>query len=174
MSGLIEKLPVALDYDATKLCAAAGFDGQDQELLAFAATCVQELASGLKAWRVKDPAGEGGGDGFLLLAIAAETEAIFSEMFARSPSRGYLAQALATRLLTRAAATLVPELASHGCAPLVAPPMAVREALASLGVKWMEPGSMSRAWALLTPMPYRGGCEVCLLAVDCPRKTGRL
>jgi len=169
---LIDKIPVAVTCDPAELCAAAGFDDRDRELLVFAETCVKELASSLEAWRIADPGSEGGRDGFLLLAITAETGETLERIFAQSPSRGYLAQTLAARLLTRAATTLVPEIAAHGCAPLVAPPLPVREALASLGVNWIEPGSISRAWALLTPMPYRGGCEVCLLAVDCPHLRG--
>jgi len=109
----------------------------------------------------------------LLLAVQAATGERLERLFGESPSRGYLSQALAARLLTQAATLLVPEIAAHGCAPLAAPPAPVREALSSLGVRWVEPGSISRPWALLTPMPYRGGCEVCLLAVGCPRKRGR-
>jgi hypothetical protein len=170
MSALIEKIPLAPAGDAAALCAAAGFDGQDQELVAFAATCLEALASGLEAWRITDASGE---NGFLLLAVQAQAGERLERLFAASPSRGYLAQMLAASLLTQAATRLVPEIAANGCAPLVAPPAPVRDALASLGVKWIEPGSISRAWAVLTPMPTRGGCEACLLAVGCPRKRGR-
>ncbi|MBF0513455.1 MAG: hypothetical protein HQK81_05260 [Desulfovibrionaceae bacterium] len=175
MAASPEKIALVLEFDPAALCAAAGFADPGGETLAFAATCADALASGLEAWRIADPAragGPNGPDGFLLLAVAAGIEAEFSETFARSPSRGYLAQTLAAQVLTRAAAQLMPELAALGCAPFLAPSPPVREAMSSLGVDWLEPGGLSRALAALTPMPYRGGCEVCLLAGSCPRLRG--
>jgi hypothetical protein len=164
-----EPLAVRPEIDLARALAGLGFDPQGRELAGFAADMLTKLTAALSAWRIDHPDG-----GFVLLAIDEKFECELGRIFENSPTRGYLAQALASLVLGRAAGMLVPGTAAHGCSPLVAPPKPVRDALAGLGLRFTEPGGFTRALAVLTPMPYRGGCEVCLLSKDCPKKRGGL
>jgi hypothetical protein len=67
----------------------------------------------------------------------------------------------------------VPELQTGKCAPLPRPGEGILAAFEELGLTWNEEGSVNRKYAVLTPYPYTGGCEVCHLSATCPKSTAR-
>jgi len=119
----------------------------------------------LHAWRID--AGPQGS--WLLLWLDETLERAVEERFEHSPAQGFLEHALAVHCVMAAAANLVPELASHGCAPVPEPHPAVGWAVNELGLSWPERDTLCRRYSLLTRMPFAGGCEDCTLAHNCPR-----
>lgn len=119
--------------------------------------------SALHAERIDNGTGS-----WLLLWLDESVERRVEENWGRSPRQGFLEHALAVDCLMAAAAELVPEVAGHGCAPVPDPSPAVREAVTQLGLDFPEPHTLNRRYALLTALPWRGGCETCHLNANCP------
>ncbi len=119
----------------------------------------------VNAWRIE---AEDGGV-WLLLWLDETLEREVEARFAASPLFGFLEHALAVHAVMAAAALVEPALAEHGCAPVPAPHPAVAEAARRLGLSWPEKDTMNRRYALLTALPFGGGCAGCVLARDCPR-----
>lgn len=116
---------------------------------------------------------QGDRDGsWLLLWLEPEAERDMERAWAASPSRGYLLDMLAASLVMAAAESVLPELASLGCAPVPAPHPAIKGVAAELGLGWTGPGALDRRYAMVTALPFAGGCETCSLQADCPRLRG--
>ncbi|MEW5773659.1 MAG: hypothetical protein AB1916_09060 [Thermodesulfobacteriota bacterium] len=106
---------------------------------------------------------------WLLAWLDESVETEVERLWGESPRRGYLAHCLALSRLMALAADLVPEVAACGCAPVPEPSPEVEQAAADLGLAITPEHTLSRRYALLTPAPYAGGCEICFLRHDCPR-----
>lgn len=119
----------------------------------------------LNAWRVDS----GQGKTWLMLWLDQEAEDRVERTWAASPSRGFLTHALAVHCVMAAAAEVVPELAEAGCAPVSGPDPSLSAAARELGLDWPEAGTLCRRYALVTRLPYSGGCDSCALHKDCPR-----
>lgn len=124
----------------------------------------------LKAYELANPEGEGK---FLLLYLDEQAENDIEGIWQDSPTGGLLFHALAITMVMSAAQGFVPELADGKCAPLPRPGEGVLGALEALGLTWNEEGTVNRKYAVLTPYPYTGGCEVCYLSATCPKSTVR-
>ncbi len=109
---------------------------------------------------------------WLLLWLEPEAERDMERAWSGSPLRGYLLDMLAASLIMAAAQSLLPELADLGCAPVPEPHPAIKGVARELGLGWTGPGTLDRRYAMVTAMPYAGGCETCSLNEDCPRLRG--
>ncbi len=118
--------------------------------------CV-EIASGKNSW--------------LAIWLPEAIEQKVDEIWDKSPGEGFLINSLAQYMCMSAANAALPEAADSGCAPAPKPHPALSGALESLGLGQMGP-ALARRYALLTYFPFRGGCEICALAEDCPRHKG--
>lgn len=119
----------------------------------------------LHAWRID--AGTQGA--WMLLWLDQALEQAVERRFALAPAQGFLEHALAVHCVMAAAATLAPELAAHGCAPVPEGHPAITAAVHELGLSWPEHDTLCRRYALLTGLPFSGGCAGCALAERCPR-----
>ncbi|SKA69789.1 hypothetical protein SAMN02745702_01223 [Desulfobaculum bizertense DSM 18034] len=106
---------------------------------------------------------------FAWLAEAVETE--IDTLWNSSPHTAYLLHVLALDLIMNAASQLVPQIAKHGCAPVPHPHPSIEHHAKELGLHIEDGCILSRRYAMLTPMPWNGGCASCALAANCPRNT---
>lgn len=106
---------------------------------------------------------------WLLAWLDESVEIEVDRLWGPSPRRGYLAHCLALSRLMALAADQVPEVAATGCAPVPEPTPEVAQAAEELGLFITPEHTLSRRYALLTPAPYAGGCDVCFLHGNCPR-----
>lgn len=104
-------------------------------------------------------------------------EAEVDEAWAARPSEGFTLHTLALELCMTAVRHLLPQAAGlrAGCAPIPGFYPAQRGALTRYGapVSWDEGSegavapALIRRYAVLTWLPFRGGCEVCALRGGC-------
>jgi hypothetical protein len=106
---------------------------------------------------------------WLLAWLDESVEIEVERLWGQSARLGYLAHCLALSRLMALAADQVPEVAAAGCAPVPEPSAEVAQAAAELGLAITAEHTLSRRYALLTPAPFAGGCDVCFLRHDCPR-----
>lgn len=112
-------------------------------------------------------------EGFLLVYLTKGVEDAVEEAWQEAPDSGMFFHNLAITLVMSAAGSLVPEMA-EGCAPLPRPGEAVLEIFEQMDLEWNPViGSLNRQYAVYTPMPYRGGCEICMQSDTCPNSTLR-
>jgi len=111
---------------------------------------------------------------YLLVELDASVEESIDILWKERSSEGFFANALAQSLIMAAAHMHIPEIEDAGCAPAPKPTLALREALDALGVSYVDDGpALSRRFAVVTPMPFKGGCETCVLLRDCPKGLGK-
>lgn len=127
-------------------------------------------AEDLKAYKLANTEGEGS---FLLIYLDQPAEDSIEGIWQDSPTHGLLFHALAITMVMSAAQGFVPELSDGKCAPLPRPGQGVLGAFEELGLTWNQEGTINRKYAVLTPLPYTGGCEVCYLSDNCPKSTVR-
>ena len=163
----ISPLAVRPDFDADRFLATSHAGELSAEDLAALAPLWDRWRDALNAKRIDNGTGS-----WLLLWMDEAVERRVERTWEDSPRQGFLEHALAVDCLMAAAAALVPEVAEHGCAPVPDPSPAVREAAASLGLAFPEPHVLGRRYALLTALPWRGGCATCHLSGNCPGPDG--
>ena len=169
------------DYSAKDLEAAPYFD---LELLMTASqetrigsAAMAELADAWDRWlphararHIQTPQG-----GFLLAWLEEPVEEDVDDKWEEAPSEAFLFNALAQVMCMGIVHSLLPEVEEAGCAPAPKPTDALADALEAEGVPYLvmgEPG-LARRFAVVTPYPFRGGCEICVLLKDCPKAGGK-
>lgn len=110
--------------------------------------------------------------GYVLVFLDEQAEAEIEALWEKSPAEGFAINVLAQAMLTSALADIIPESTDAGCTPAPKPTEPLLDALEEAGVEWVTEGTLSRKYAMLTHYPFRGGCEVCFLAENCPKKGG--
>jgi len=163
---LVEKLKVEPEFDMMLYLEISGSNRLDHELLGLFETHWEAWKPHFKAMKFTP---EGSKKGVLLVYLAEEAEALVEEAWQRSPSQGFALHNLAITMVMTAVRQLVPEVDEGACAPLTAPDRDVKRRFAKLGIEWKEEGAVNRQYAVFTPMPYSGGCEICLMRETCPR-----
>lgn len=123
------------------------------------------------------------GQGILCLWLDESVEHEVDGLWKNSPSRAYGAHLLALELCMDALRALLPEAASNAlpqgrghCAPLAVPDAGQAHELRKYGILAARPeteetpAALLRRYAVLTWMPFRGGCISCALRCGCPRQ----
>ena len=112
-----------------------------------------------------------GGREYLLIWLDSTVEKEVDAAWSASPSEGFRLNALAQAMCMAAVRELLPEIEDAGCAPAPKPTQALKQALAAEGVPYAGRGpALERRYALLTPFPFKGGCEICCLRQECPKQ----
>lgn len=110
-------------------------------------------------------------EGFLLIWLSEGVEDAVEEGWAEAEKTGMYLHNLAITLVMSAAQSLIPELEEH-CTPLPRPGEEVLDFMDEMDLEWNpQVGTLNRQFAVYTPMPYRGGCEVCMQSHTCPNST---
>jgi len=117
---------------------------------------------GLHAWKLL-PEFATGDQGYLLVWLDKAVEDEVEDAWQESPMVGMAVHNLAICLAMSAAHSSSPELLAGACAPLPRPDKDMRAQFKRLGLEWIaEENRVDRTYAVLTPHPYAGGCEICL------------
>jgi len=111
---------------------------------------------------------------FLLARLGEAVEEDVDEKWKETPSEAFMYNALAQVMCMGIVHALIPEVEEIGCAPAPYPSDALADALEDENVPYAvmgEPG-LARRFAVVTPYPFRGGCEICALVKECPKIKG--
>ena len=165
----LENVRTEPEFDLEYYMEISGLTRIDHELTELLEAYWTKWEPEIKAFKM-EPAH--GGDGFLLVYLDADTEADVQRAFEEHSGHGFAFHHLAITLVLSAAQSVMPELAG-GCMPLPNPTREARKAFKKLGLEWNEEGSMNRSYAVLTPYPYKGGCETCRSCDTCPSSQTR-
>lgn len=112
--------------------------------------------------------------GYVLVYLENEVEEEINRIWDESPSTGFEAQCVAQTMIMQTMRELFPELAAAGCAPVPTPNKILKRSLEPLGLTFDKSGGMNVKYAMLTPFPFKSGCEPCYLSGSCPNKTWTL
>lgn len=157
------------EFDIMYYMEIAGENRIDQEMMdEFQPFWDKWAVENLKAYELNNTEGEGK---FLLIFLDESAESTIEGIWQDSPTHGLLFHALAITMVMSSAQGFVPELQDGNCAPLPRPGQGVLDAFGELGLNWNDEGTVNRKYAVLTPYPYTGGCEVCYLSETCPKST---
>ena len=111
---------------------------------------------------------------YLLVRLDDSVEHTVDEAWEHRPSEGHTLNALAQALCMAVTHDLLPEVQEAGCAPAPKPTDELRDALEAQGVPYLGDGpTLSKRYAVLTHLPFKGGCEICTLLKDCPKGQGK-
>ena len=105
-------------------------------------------------------------------AFYMATPPISSKVSFQESTRPFKSRCSFAALVMSAAQSVMPELIG-GCVPLPTPGREARKKFKKLGLEWDDKGAMNRTYAVFTPYPYRGGCEVCHSCDTCPSSQAR-
>lgn len=120
----------------------------------------------LEVWSIKNDAGLS----CIAIWLPECVEQWVDALWRDRPSAGYRLNSLAQYMCMAAVLDFVPQIEALGCAPTPRPDAVMQAALGQIGFLPGASGHASRRrYALLTPYPFRGGCEICHLLADCPR-----
>ena len=112
---------------------------------------------------------------FLLVRLDEAVEEDVDNKWEATPSEGFMYNALAQVMCMGMVHALIPEVEDAGCAPAPWPTDALADALEAENVPYAVMGqpALARRFAVVTPYPFRGGCETCALLKECPKMTGK-
>jgi len=159
------------EFDIMYFMEIAGENRIDQEAMSeFGPYWDKWARENLKAYELENLEGD---SKFLLIYLDKTAESDIDGIWQDSPTRGLLFHALAITMVMSSAQGFIPELMDGKCAPLPLPGDGVLAAFEELGLSWNQEGTVNRKYAVLTPYPYTGGCEVCYLSESCPKSTVR-
>lgn len=165
----INELQPKPEFDIMYYMEIAGESRIDQEMMQeFGPYWDKWAKESLKAYELENTEGEGK---FLLIFLDEEAESDIDGIWQDSPTHGLLFHALAITMVMSSAQGFVPELQDGNCAPLPRPGEGALEAFGKLGLTWNSEGTVNRKYAVFTPYPYTGGCEVCYMSSTCPKST---
>ena len=112
---------------------------------------------------------------YLVVWLPEEVETTVDELWDKTPSEGFLANALAQYLCMQAVSDLIPQVEISGCAPAPRPTESLKKGIESLGLVYRKDMPVpERRFSVVTLYPFRGGCEVCHLQKDCPKGSGSM
>jgi hypothetical protein len=167
----LEKIETQPEFDLEYYMEISGLTRIGHELTELLEKYWSKWEKELRAFKM-EPTREDAGDGFLLVYLDADCEANVQKAFEENSQHGFAFHHLAITLVLSAAQSVMPELVG-GCMPLPTPTREARKKFKKLGLEWNEEGSMNRTYAVFTPYPYRGGCEVCHSCDTCPSSQAR-
>jgi hypothetical protein len=112
--------------------------------------------------------------GYLLAWLEKTVEEEVEEKWKESPSEAFLLNVLAQVMCMGIVHGLLPEVEDAGCAPSPRPTDSLAAALEAEGVPYIKSGEpgLVRRFAVVTPDPFRGSCEICSLREHCPKAGG--
>lgn len=173
MSALkIEKTEAKPEFDIFYFAELNGTTRIEHSLMESLEKYWNEWLPHLNVYTLKQPE-EGKGTDFLLLYLDEAVENAVEDIWQDTPTEGLAHHNLAITLVMAAARSLLPELEEGKCAPLPKPGEAALEAFEALGLTWNQEGTVNRQYAVFTPFPYSGGCDVCYLEETCPKSQTR-
>lgn len=108
-----------------------------------------------------------GDEGYLLIFLDEEVEKDVDAIVESGDQDPDSFHNLAITLVMSAAASIMPEIAEKGCAPLPKPAAEVQDKAEELGFVWLEDGAANRRYAVFTHHPYVGGCSACSQSDTC-------
>jgi hypothetical protein len=108
-----------------------------------------------------------GDEGYLLVFLDEEVEKDVDALVDSGEVDPDSFHNLAITLVMSAAASIMPEIAEKGCAPLPKPAAEIQDAAEELGFVWIDDGSSNRRYAVFTHHPYVGGCDACSQSDSC-------
>lgn len=165
----ISPLQAKPEFDIMYFMEIAGESRIDQTIMnEFGPYWDKWARENLKAYELTNTEGEGQ---FLLIFLDGEVDETIDAIWEDSPTHGLYFHSLAITMVMTATQGFVPELMDGQCAPLPRPGEGLLGVFEELGLTWNEEGSVNRKYAVLTPYPYNGGCEVCYLSESCPKST---
>lgn len=173
----LEKITTQPEFDMEYYMEISGLMRIEQGLAELLEKYWFKWEKELHAYKM-EPTKKDADDGFLLVYLDENTEADVQRAFEANNHHGFAYHHLAITLVMCAAQSVMPELIG-GCMPLPAPTREARKKFKKLGLEWDESGSsMNRTYVVLTPYPYKGGCETCASCDTCPssqvREIGRM
>lgn len=124
----------------------------------------------INAYEISNTEGSGN---FMLIYLDKEVDEEIDAIWDDSPTMGLSFHNLAVCMVMTAAKSLMPELEDGKCAPLPRAGLGVQEAVEALGIEWTSENAINRKYAVYTPYPYSGGCEICTMSNSCPNSTMR-
>jgi len=166
----IKPLQAQPEFDIMYFMEVSGLTRLDNDLLAKLEAAWMDWKDRIRMCHL----GDEGQAGFLLVWLHEKVEELVEQAWDRSREEGEAFHNLAVTLVMAAAQAHVPQLLETGCAPLPKPGKAVLETFEELGLEWNPmTASLNRQYAVFTPDPYRGGCEICFQGDVCPNSTVR-
>lgn len=111
---------------------------------------------------------------YLLVWLDGVIEDEVDSMWDKAPADAFLFNALAQVMCMGLIHALLPEVEDAGCAPAPYVTDDLCLALEQTGVPYSIPGEpgLVKRYAVVTYMPFKGGCEICALRSGCPRASG--
>lgn len=161
-----EKLAPNPEFDLFLYLKVSGVAKVEQHLCDLCETHWDAFKEHLKGYRFAAP---GSKRGVVIFFLEPAAEGLVEEAWARSPSEGFALHNLAVSMVMGAAAEAVPEIEAGSCAPLPTPDRDLKRRLERLGLVWNDAGTVSVQYAVMTHVPYCGGCAVCHLRATCPK-----
>jgi hypothetical protein len=162
----VEKLEIKPEFDMMVYMEISGSNRVEHDLLELFEKYWDQWLPSFRAVKFQPAASK---RGFALLYLDKDVEASVEEAWQRSPSEGFALHNLAITMVMTAVRQAVPEVDEGACAPLTVPDRDIKRRFAKMGIEWKEEGAVNRQYAVFTPHPYSGGCEICMMRESCPR-----
>ncbi|NJB66539.1 hypothetical protein GGQ74_000179 [Desulfobaculum xiamenense] len=160
------------EFDVMYFLEICGESRIEQELLERLETAWNDWTDRMFAFKLI-PSTAKNDEGFLFLYLSEGVENAVEEAWQKSPQEGMAFHNLAITLVMSSAQNVIPELLDS-CTPLPRPMGEVLDFFEAQGLEWNDQiGSINRQYAVYTPFPYRGGCEICMQSDTCPNSTLR-
>lgn len=161
----VKELQAQPAFDFWQYAELSGETRLDQRLIEKFGPVWNEWVGFLRVYQLENSSGHGS---FLLIYLEQEVDAAVDAIWDESPSDGLAFHNLAICMVMSAAGSLVTELGEGKCAPLPRAGEGVREAMKDKDIEWTDDNAINRKFAVFTPYPYNGGCEICLMSHTCP------
>lgn len=104
---------------------------------------------------------------FLLIWFEKDLEGLVNDLWRVSPSQAFVLHEQMVRDIESRIRWFLPEIPSHGCAPVPHPESELNKALKNIGLHLHLTGQLNRAYATITYWPWQNGCICCALNKTC-------